>query len=105
MATALVIEDDDDIRGLLEVILEQAGYAVTATATGAAGMEARAIQEPDLLLVDAGRPDGEGYVLVRQARSRIGGRTAMHSAATQAAEAARGLARGGQQDGDKPDRA
>jgi|SRR5699024_491972 len=94
MATALVIEDDDDIRGLLEVILEQAGYAVTATATGAAGMEALAMQEPDLLLVDVGLPDVEGYDLVRQARSRISGHIVMLSARSQESDAQRGLAAG-----------
>ena len=40
MATALVIEDDDDIRRLLEVVLSQAGYTVAAAATGTEGLEA-----------------------------------------------------------------
>lgn len=94
MATALVIEDDDDIRGLLEVVLGQAGYAVTAAATGVAGMDALATQEPDLMLVDVGLPDIEGYDLVRQARSRVSGHIVMLSARSQESDAQRGLEAG-----------
>jgi len=35
MATALVIEDDDDIRRLLEVVLSQAGYVRVTKEKGA----------------------------------------------------------------------
>ena len=94
MATALVIEDDDDIRGLLEVVLEQAGYDVAAAGTGAAGLEALAAQEPDLMLVDVGLPDIEGYDLVRQARPLISGHIVMLSARTQEADAQLGLEAG-----------
>src|SRR5699024_854237 len=94
MATALVIEDDDDIRGLLEVILEQAGYAVTATATGAAGMEALAMQEPGRLLGEVGLPCFDGYGLVRQERSGSRVHIVMPSARSQESDARRGLAAG-----------
>ena len=87
MATALVIEDDDDIRGLLEVVLGQAGYEVAAAATGAAALDALAVQEPDLLLVDVGLPDVEGYDLVRRARSQISGHIVMLSARSQGSDA------------------
>jgi len=91
MATALVIEDDDDIRGLLEVTLGQAGFAVAVAATGAAGMAALATQEPDLLLVDVGLPDIEGYDLVRRARPLISGYIVMLSARSQESDARLGL--------------
>lgn len=94
MATALVIEDDDDIRGLLEVVLEQAGYDVAAAGTGAAGLEALAAQEPDLMLVDVGLPDIEGYDVVRQARPLISGHIVMLSARSQESDAQRGLEAG-----------
>lgn len=94
MATALVIEDDDDIRGLLEVVLEQAGYDVAAAGTGAAGLEALAAQEPDLMLVDVGLPDIEGYDVVRQARPLISGHIVMLSARSQETDAQRGLEAG-----------
>lgn len=94
MATALVIEDDDDIRGLLEVVLEQAGYAVAAVATGADALAVLALREPDLMLVDVGLPDIEGYDLVRRVRSRVSGHIVMLSARSQEADAQLGLEAG-----------
>jgi DNA-binding response OmpR family regulator len=94
MATALVIEDDDDIRGLLEVVLEQAGYAVAAAATGADALVALDAKTPDLMLVDVGLPDIEGYDLVRRARSRISGHIVMLSARSQESDARAGLEAG-----------
>lgn len=91
MATAIVIEDDDDIRGLLEVVLGQSGVEVTAVASGAAGLEAIQAQEPDLLLVDVGLPDMEGYDLVRQVRPQLSGRIVMLSARSQEADVRQGL--------------
>lgn len=94
MATALVIEDDDDIRRLLEVVLSQAGYTVAATATGTEGLEALSALAPDLLLVDVGLPDIEGYDVVRQARSQMSGHIVMLSARSQEADVQLGLEAG-----------
>lgn len=91
MSTALVIEDDDDIRRLLEVVLGQAGYTVAAAATGADGLEALESRTPDLLMVDVGLPDLEGYEVVRRARPRIEGHIVMLSARTQDADAQQGI--------------
>jgi len=91
MATALVIEDDDDIRRLLEVVLAQAGYTVTAAGTGTDGLEALTAQTPDLLLVDVGLPDLEGYDVVRTARASVEGHIVMLSARSEQADAQRGL--------------
>ena len=94
MATALVIEDDDDIRRLLEVVLGQAGYRVSAAANGADGLEALEAQSPDLLLVDVGLPDIEGYEVVRRARPQVGGHIVMLSARPEESDARLGLEAG-----------
>lgn len=91
MSTALVIEDDDDIRRLLEVVLGQAGYTVAAAATGADGLEALESRSPDLLIVDVGLPDVEGYEVVRRARPRLDGHIVMLSARTQDADSQQGI--------------
>lgn len=80
MGTAVVIEDDDDIRRLLEVVLGQEGYTVTAVATGAEGIEALNAHAPDLVLVDVGLPDMEGYDIVRATRPLVTGHIVMLSA-------------------------
>ncbi|ATG53775.1 hypothetical protein CFK41_02515 [Brachybacterium ginsengisoli] len=94
MATALVIEDDDDIRRLLEVVLGQAGYRVSAAANGADGLEALEAQSPDLLLVDVGLSDIEGYEVVRRARPQVGGHIVMLSARPEESDARLGLEAG-----------
>ncbi|ATG50909.1 hypothetical protein CFK38_04720 [Brachybacterium vulturis] len=91
MTTALVIEDDDDIRRLLEVVLTQAGYSVAGADTGTSGLEALEAQVPDLLLVDVGLPDLEGYEVVRRARDRVDGHIVMLSARSQEADVQLGI--------------
>lgn len=94
MPAALVIEDDDDIRRLLEVVLQQEGFTVRAAANGADGIAALEAAPPDLALVDVGLPDMEGYEVVRRARAEISGRIVMLSARTQDADIQAGLEAG-----------
>ncbi|GAB4095123.1 response regulator [Brachybacterium sp. NBEC-018] len=91
MPAALVIEDDDDIRRLLEVVLQQEGFTVTTAANGTDGIAALTTALPDLALVDVGLPDMEGYEVVRRARAEISGRIVMLSARTQDADIQAGL--------------
>lgn len=65
---ALVIEDDDDIRRLLEVVLEQSGFTVESAATGVAGMEQLSSAERSLVTVDLGLPDMSGIEVLEAIR-------------------------------------
>lgn len=94
MPTALVIEDDDDIRRLLEVVLQQEGFTVRAAANGADGIAALEAAPPDLALVDVGLPDMEGYEVVRRSRAATTGRIVMLSARTQDTDIRAGLEAG-----------
>lgn len=94
MRTALVIEDDDDIRYLLEVVLGQAGYSVTSAATGQEGLTALSAEPPALTLIDVGLPDMEGFEVVRRARPLLTGHIVMLSARSEAADAQQGLEAG-----------
>ncbi|MCW1805173.1 response regulator transcription factor [Brachybacterium squillarum] len=91
MPTALVIEDDDDIRRLLEVVLQQEGFSVTTAANGTDGLAALEREAPELALIDVGLPDMEGYEVVRRARANARGRIVMLSARTQEADVQQGL--------------
>ncbi|MDX9906423.1 MAG: response regulator [Bacteroidales bacterium] len=65
-ATILIIDDERQIRKLLEITLNGAGYHVLQAATGKEGMTAAAMHPPDLILLDLGLPDEDGQnVLVR----------------------------------------
>lgn len=91
MGTAVVIEDDDDIRRLLEVVLAQEGYEVSVAANGEKGIAVLTEQPPDLALVDVGLPDMEGYEVVRSTRHLVTGHMVMLSARSEAADAQLGI--------------
>ena len=69
MHQLLVVEDDDDIRNVLRVLLEAENYRVVeATTARRAEIEARS-HRPDLLLVDLGLPDGDGVEVIKRIRA------------------------------------
>jgi DNA-binding response OmpR family regulator len=63
----LVVEDDDAIAEPLARGLEREGYAVTRVATGRAALDQIDV---DLVLLDLGLPDLDGYEVCRQIRAR-----------------------------------
>jgi signal transduction histidine kinase/ActR/RegA family two-component response regulator len=73
--TVLVVEDDEDVRRLVVVQLEDLGYAVISAASGPAALEILAAPETpkvDLLMTDLVMPGGmNGAELVREARLRL----------------------------------
>lgn len=66
---ALVIEDDDDIRGLLETVLGIMGFEVTAVENGQAGLESARTRAPDLVTLDIGLPDMDGVAVLSELRT------------------------------------
>ena len=66
---AVVIEDDADIRNLLEAILGQAGFTCYTAATGAEGIEAIRTHQPILTTLDISLPGIDGFEVARQIRS------------------------------------
>jgi len=66
----LIVEDDREIRSLLQSSLALEGFEVQ---TAVSVSEARALLDhaaPDALLLDLGLPDGDGMDLVREIRTR-----------------------------------
>ena len=60
MQTALVIDDEPQIRRLLRVTLEANGYRVIDAATGNDGVIEAAQRKPDVVVLDLGLPDLDG---------------------------------------------
>ncbi len=58
--SAGICEDDDVLRGVIQRALEEARFAVRATATGAAALAAFTDDPPDVLVLDIGLPDTDG---------------------------------------------
>jgi DNA-binding response OmpR family regulator len=66
--TAVVIEDDSDIRGLVETVLRQAGFEVTSTASGTEGVELVRATKPTIVTLDIGLIDIDGLEVARRIR-------------------------------------
>jgi two-component system KDP operon response regulator KdpE len=66
--TALVIDDEPQIRRLLRVTLEANGYRVFDAATGQDGIAQAAQRKPDVVLLDLGLPDLDGVAVVKRLR-------------------------------------
>ncbi len=62
----LVVDDEADIRSLLQEILAEEGYAVDMAADAGQARAARERHNPDLVLLDIWMPDVDGVTLLRE---------------------------------------
>jgi DNA-binding response OmpR family regulator len=65
----LLVEDDDDIRLLLTLVLKRAGYEVSATADADQALQALHRGRHDLILTDYCLPRKDGLEFLAEARS------------------------------------
>ena len=61
----LIVEDEDEYRSLLEKILGEAGFSVSAASNGKTGIALYASEKPDLVLLDVMLPDMIGFDIAR----------------------------------------
>jgi two-component system KDP operon response regulator KdpE len=66
--TAIVIEDEPQIRRFVRGALEAEGWLVHEAGTLRDGLAAAGTRQPDLLVLDLGLPDGDGVSLIRDVR-------------------------------------
>jgi two-component system, OmpR family, response regulator len=64
----LVVDDEENIRFLLESALPLFGFTVQAAETGRSGMDAISSFRPDLVILDVMLPDLDGFEVVRRLR-------------------------------------
>jgi two-component system, chemotaxis family, CheB/CheR fusion protein len=64
----LVVEDQDDSREMLRLLLESMGHVVVEEADGASAVEAIQREHPDIALIDIGLPIMSGYEVARRIR-------------------------------------
>ena len=69
-ATLLVVDDEPDVREVLEEYLSSHGYAIRAAESARVAREQAAQQTVDLALVDIHRPGEDGLRLARHLRER-----------------------------------
>lgn len=68
LGVAVVIEDDADVRNLLEGVLSQAGFEVHTAADGRAGVEVVRNKQANVVTLDIGLPDIDGLEVLRRIR-------------------------------------
>jgi DNA-binding response OmpR family regulator len=66
--SVLVIEDEGDIRQLLRTLLEREGYAVSEASEGRDGVRRFHETHPDLVILDVGLPDLDGWQVLERVR-------------------------------------
>ena len=64
MATILLMDDDEQVRMLLQVALVGAGYSVLTAENGKDGLRLLQHQKVDLILVDIFMPSMDGLVII-----------------------------------------
>jgi two-component system phosphate regulon response regulator PhoB len=69
MARILIVEDEQDLAGLLEYNLRAAGFETETAGTGAGGLAKARAQTPDLVLLDLMLPDVAGSEVLRMLKS------------------------------------
>jgi two-component system response regulator QseB len=66
----LLVEDDQELAGLLERVLVDEGYAVTGASDGQRGLHLALTRHFEVMVVDRGLPAVEGLDLIARLRSR-----------------------------------
>jgi two-component system, OmpR family, response regulator len=68
LGVAVVVEDDEDVRNLVEAVLSQAGFEVHTAAGGREGVDVVRRREASVVTLDVGLPDIDGFEVLRQIR-------------------------------------
>jgi DNA-binding response OmpR family regulator len=69
MAHILVIDDDADIRKLVEKILTVQGYKVSQAEDGESGLGLAIVKKPDLIILDLNLPKMNGFEVCRRLKA------------------------------------
>lgn len=64
--TIMVVEDNDDIRDLLALVLEEEGHRVVSVGDGGKVIQTAIAEQPDLITLDLALPGKDGWELLRE---------------------------------------
>lgn len=68
LGTILIIDDEVQIRRLLEITLSASGYKIAEASTGKEGLVLAATGQPVLIVLDLGLPDADGLDILKRLR-------------------------------------
>jgi CheY-like chemotaxis protein len=66
----LVVDDDADVRGMMETVLSERGAQVTSAASAGEALDSVTRETPDVVVSDLAMPEMDGYALLRELRGR-----------------------------------
>ncbi len=66
----LVVDDEPNIRELVQVALKFHGCSVTASASGKEALQRASTDQPDLIVLDVMLPDIDGFEVCRRLRAQ-----------------------------------
>lgn len=78
----LIVDDNRDLALSLEMLLSRSGYEVRTAFDSQGALEVAAEQRPEVVLLDIGLPDVDGYETCRRLRALPWGREALLVAVT-----------------------
>src|SRR6266540_611136 len=67
----VLVEDNDDAREMLQMLLSLAGHDVHGAVDGPSGIEMAKATDPDMVVIDLGLPGLDGYEVARQLRAAL----------------------------------
>ncbi len=68
----LIVEDQEDLRGILRDLFTRSGFVVIEATDGAAGVSSAKSSRPDIILMDIQMPVTDGYEATRQIKADPG---------------------------------
>ena len=90
----LVIEDDEDIAGLIGVVLKREGFEIRSVRTASAALHQLRGLDPVLITLDLGLPDLDGLQIAEDLRELSAAPLLMITARASAADQFDGMAAG-----------
>lgn len=69
MKRILLVDDEKEVVRLVKTYLEQAGFIVFSAYNGESAQHLLRLEKPDLLILDLGLPDWDGWDLIRMVRN------------------------------------
>lgn len=75
MKTVMVVDDDEQVRKFLSIILKKEGFHVIEGADGTDGIDLYDSKCPDIVLTDIIMPEKDGLSFIREIKSKCGSTT------------------------------
>jgi len=65
----LIIDDEEDVRKMLKIRLEQEGFTIVQANDGDVGAKTAEQEVPDMIIMDIMMPNADGYSCLKEVRS------------------------------------